>query len=385
MKTIDQLIQTILPEAIKLRHELHKIPELKFQEFKTSALIQTKLTEFGYQNLQVCAETGVVAMLDSGKPGKTIALRADIDALPFSEKNTLPYRSQHAHAMHACGHDGHTATLLAVAWVLQQIKHLLHGKVKLIFQPAEEGGKGSSAMIAAGVLQHPSVDAIFGYHNWPGLPKGSIAVKSGALLAGNGRFEIQILGKVAHTAMPHLAINPVTIGASIIAELERLRQTLAETDKTILNVIHMKCGELKGGMTDTAVITGVYYIEDMDALQRLKSTCQKIIAAAMQNTKADIQIQFREYHSPTINSDAETDLVLQVARENFPFEQIIPLNACQFAADDFSEYLKHVPGCYFLIGSGETTPSVHTDQFDFPDEILAVAIKMLCLISKKPF
>ena len=177
-------------EFTSIRRHLHQIPELAYEEKETSAFVRQKLVEYGYEIQTVIAKTGVVALLDTGKPGKTIALRADMDALPIQEETGLPYQSKNKGKMHACGHDGHTTTLLAVAWLLQQIKSDLSGKIKLIFQPAEEGGKGSLAMINEGVLENPKVDAIFGYHNWPGLPEGMVALRSGTLLAGNGRFEI---------------------------------------------------------------------------------------------------------------------------------------------------------------------------------------------------
>lgn len=192
-------IKEFVPRAIAIRHELHQIPELKYEEFKTSAFISSILKSYGCEVTTGIAKTGLVTVIDSGKPGKTVALRADIDALPLKENTHLSYQSQHSDRMHACGHDGHTATLLLVAQVLQEIKDQFCGKVKLIFQPAEEGGKGSLAMINDGVLEDPKVDAIFGYHNWPGLALGKVGTRAGTILVATGRFEILIRGRVARS------------------------------------------------------------------------------------------------------------------------------------------------------------------------------------------
>jgi len=188
------------------------------------------------------AKTGVVTIIDSGKPGDTVALRADIDALPIQETTNLPYQSQHSEKMHACGHDGHTATLLLVAYLLTNTKDEFCGRVKLIFQPAEEGGKGSLAMIMDGVLENPTVDAIFGYHNWPGLSLGKVGTRVGTILVATGRFELVVTGKIAHTSMPQNAINPVVIGAKIVTALENMQKTVSASG-TIVNVVRFDSGE----------------------------------------------------------------------------------------------------------------------------------------------
>lgn len=185
-------IQRLLPEIIKIRHQIHENPELCYQEIQTSALVINTLEKFGYQVTKNIGITGVSAILDSGKPGKTVALRADMDALPLQENTSLPYQSKIAGKMHACGHDGHTATLLSVAGVLKDMMNEFKGKIKFIFQPAEEGGAGAAAMIKDGILENPKVDAIFGYHNVPFLPLGVVATKSDCLLAAMDIFTISI-------------------------------------------------------------------------------------------------------------------------------------------------------------------------------------------------
>lgn len=380
MHHLQSLIKTKLSEIMQIRRKLHQEPELKFAEYKTSKLVIDTLRSFGITSIEIVAVTGVVATIDSGKPGKVVALRADLDALPIHEETGLDYQSQHENIMHACGHDGHTATLLLTAFLLQQTKHDFTGKVKLIFQPAEEGGKGSTVLIEQGVLANPTVDAIFGWHIWPGLPLNSVATKSGTLLAGNGRFEIKIRGRVAHLSMPQLAVNPVTIGAELIAAIDGLREKYIDTYK-IINVIRFECGEMKGGMTDTAKITGVYFIENNVCLTEIKNDIAQIIKRYNDNTEAEISVSYRSFHTPTINSQLETNLVLNTANEIYSNHDIIKLSSILIASEDFSEYLNHVPGCFFMIGAGEDAVPVHTSKFDFPDNVISTTTLLLVLVA----
>lgn len=371
---IKEYIQKWLPEMIDIRQRLHQIPELKYEEYKTAALIAETLRSYGIAIETGIARTGIIATIDSGKPGKTIALRADIDALPIQELTQLTYQSQHENKMHACGHDGHTATLLLVANILHAMKDQLNGKVKILFQPAEEGGKGSLAMIQAGVLEN--VDAIFGYHNWPGLELGKVGTRSGAILAGNGRFEIMLEGKVAHTSMPENAINPVTIGAKIITEIEHLRKE-CDSRSIVFNIIRFESGEIKGGMTDSAKILGIYYTENEESLVFLKHSLDLILQKISKETLINYHHHFAEFHTPTINTANETDFVLNTARQILNPKDVIELPKCMVAAEDFSEYLKRVPGCFFLVGAGDNAAAVHTAHYDFPDKIIPVAAMMM--------
>lgn len=359
-----------LAEAIAIRHRLHQIPELMYEEKQTGDLICSILKGYGYEVQRGVGRTGIVALLDSGKPGKTIAFRADIDALPIAEETGLSYQSKHPGTMHACGHDGHTATLLLVARILQQTQSQLQGKIKLIFQPAEEGGKGSSAMIQDGVLESPHVDAIFGYHNWPGLSLNALATRSGCILAGNGSFEITIPGKRAHLAKPKDAINPVTIGAQMIQKLENLPSSLVT-----LNVLSFNSGQedWKKGTSEQAELIGCYFIDGRESLDAFKQKVQAIVGSLG-------SVVFHEFHAPTLNSPKETELVFAAA-EKMGIQEIHKLDTCKMAAEDFSEYLKHVPGCYFLIGAGESKPFVHTSAYDFPDEILAPTARLMVQIA----
>lgn len=368
VEIMKEILAQFLDEAIVLRKKLHEIPELKYEEHKTRALIAKSLKSYGYEVQEGIGKTGVVAILDSGKPGKTIGFRADIDGLPIEESTSVPYKSCHPSVMHACGHDGHTATLLLVARVLKEIASQLKGKIKFIFQPAEEGGKGSTAMIKDGVLKDPSIDAIFGYHNWPGLPLKTMATRSGCILSGSGRFEITLHGKRAHLSNPKDAVNPVTIGARIITEIEAL-----STDHLIVNLLSFNSGDWKEGTSEQTELVGCYFIESNETLDQLKKQIHSIVGSRG-------RIVFHEFQSPTINTPKETEVVFAAGRES-RIKDIQKLERCKMAAEDFSEYLKYVPGCYFLIGAGETAAALHTSTYDFPDEIISEAAGLMIQIA----
>ncbi|MCX6956972.1 MAG: M20 family metallopeptidase [Verrucomicrobiae bacterium] len=237
------LLQQLLPEIIELRHHLHAHPELAHEEHETAALVGKTLKKFGYEVTEGIGGTGVSAVLDSGKPGKTVALRADMDALPIHEETDLAHRSTRDGKMHACGHDGHTATLLAAAGALMQCKDQFQGKIKFIFQPAEETGTGAAAMIEDGVLENPKVDAIFGYHNSSKSDFGVFKTKMDCLFASQDVFTVVIHGKGGHAAYPHLTVDPIYIGSMIIQALQGIvSRCSAPVEPVVLSVTQFHAG-----------------------------------------------------------------------------------------------------------------------------------------------
>ena len=369
-------VEKILPKILNIRQQLHQIPELKYEEVKTAKLITETLKSFGYTVQEGIAKTGLIAILDTGKPGKTIGLRADMDALPIDEPQTNSYRSMHPGKMHACGHDGHCATLLAVAYALYQVKDNLKGKIKFIFQPAEEGGKGSTAMIEAGALKNPPVDEIYAFHNWPGLAEGIIAVRPGTILLGNGRIEITIKGKPAHTAQPENAVNPVILGSEVITQLE-MKRFNAALNPTVLNILSFNTGELRG-MAEKAEIIAVYYTETENHLDELKAQIHEVCDRVKEIYKTDIIVAYKPFHSPTINTVNESEKIAQAASNLYGNQKSLKLEKSMIASEDFSEYLKHVPGCFFLVGAGEQAKSVHTEQFQFNENVILIAANVIC-------
>lgn len=390
LKELREKVDVVLQKTIERRRHLHAMPELLYDVHETAAFVKDQLEIMGYEVVVGVGRIGVVALLDTGRPGKVVALRGDMDALPIQEDTNLSYASKNNGKMHACGHDGHTATLLAVAEVLSEFKEELCGKIKFIFQPAEEGGNGAQAMIDDGVLQNPSVDAIFGYHNWPKAPVGKILTKSGAILAGFSRFEVTVKGKVGHVAMPDHAINPVLISADLIKAWQQdvARDFSGDGPAPVINITYINSGKPRTGMTEAAEIMGYLYAAEPSSIdvmkQRLRETSDRIITDyVLPDAKAYCEVKFVDVYYPTVNTLPETELVLSVAEELFGLESVEKLSQTIMGSEDFSAYLRCVPGCFFLVGAGEKVPHLHTAKYDFNDEVFPSAIALMCEIAAK--
>ncbi len=379
MKT---LIQGIIPHYRAIRQKIHQHPELRYEEVQTAALIQHELIQLGLKPQAHIGKTGVVAILDSGKPGKTVALRADMDALPIVEQNTFAYQSQHKGIMHACGHDGHVATLLGVANILSQQKDKLHGKVKFIFQPAEEGGAGALAMINDGVLDNPPVDAIFGYHNYPGLKSGYVQARSGCTMYSNTEFFIEIHGKGGHAAMPEMANNPIPLAASLIQALSQISETLAKQEEhTVLSMTTLHAGKASNVIPEIVRLGGTIRAPSLEAANTATALIQAHIDNQNKESPNTLSVEFNNIYPPTINTQRETDFVLNQAKKLLGEEQVFIKEKSARASEDFSYFLQKVPGCYFFIGNGIESASCHHPAYNFNDEILPVAIELLSTIT----
>ncbi len=384
LATMKEIINRLLPEYKKIRHQLHQYPELRYEEVNTAHLIAQTLRNIGLTPQMKVGKTGVVAVLDSGKSGKTIALRADMDALPIVEETHIAYRSRNEGVMHACGHDGHVATLLACAHVLYEMRHTLKGKIKFIFQPAEEGGAGALAMINDGVLENPTVDAIFGYHNYPGISVGKIQAKSGCTMYGNIEFAIQVHGKGGHAAMPEWAINPITISAELINELNSAAQKLSEQEElTVLSITNIHSGKATNVIPEMAIIKGTIRAPSEKASEKAQKILMEHLTKVNDKYQTQSTITFDGIYPATINSDLETAFVLDLAKSLFGENQVVIKPKSSRASEDFSFFLQNVPGCYFFIGNGENSASCHNPTYNFNDAILPVAIEMLCNIALK--
>lgn len=377
------LIAANAAHYVAIRRNIHANPELGFEEQRTAALVADELRALGLTVTTGIAGTGVVAVIDSGKPGKTVALRAELDALPVSEQTGLSYQSAHARKMHACGHDGHTATLLAVAAALNACKDQFCGRVKLIFQPAEEACKlGAAAMIQAGVLDNPRVDAIFAYHNHPGIAAGVALTRYDSVLSGNTHIAIEIHGKSGHAATPEHNIDPILVGAAIVQTFPIINQQLSTVDEpVIMRITQFNSGVSSNVVPPTAILTGTIRtpsIKQRDAAKQRIQTMAEHLALAHGATAA---VNFIDYLPPTINTPAETDLVFTTLRRVLGAENVQVKTQAARASEDFALYLQKIPGCYFFIGNGVDTPSCHSDRYDFNDAILPKAVEALCGIA----
>jgi hippurate hydrolase len=381
MKTV---IAEIFPYYQALRHRIHAHPELRYEEEVTAQLVATELEKLGLEVQTQIGKTGVVGILDTHKPGKTVALRADMDALPIVEETSLPYQSNNVGKMHACGHDGHTASLLATAHVLSQMKDKLVGKVKFIFQPAEEGGAGAKAMIEDGVLTNPDVDAIFAFHNSPGLPLGTIMARDGCTMYGNCELSITVHGKGGHAAQPERVINPITVASKMILGVnDILNQLMQDNDPTVIAITKIQCGNATNVVADEAYVSGTIRAANQDKFREAKDALRQLFQVIEKEYQAKIEFRFDDKYPPTINTPKEAEFVLKQAKSLFGEDKVRYKSTLTRASEDFSYFLQQIPGCYFFIGNGENSPSCHNAHYNFADEIIPVACELLSHLTIK--
>lgn len=357
----------------RLRRSLHQHPETAFEEVKTSDIIAKQLEAYGIEVHRGLARTGVVGVLKSGDGPKSIGLRADMDALHLDEMNTFSHRSVHEGKMHACGHDGHTTMLLAAAEYLAKHKPFC-GTVYFIFQPAEENEGGGKLMVEEGLFEHFPMDAVYGMHNIPGIPLGSFAVRPGAMMAGFDRFDITINAVGGHAAMPHKAIDPIVIAATLVNALQSIvSRNLDPMHSAVLSVTRITAGETYNVIAQTATLCGTvrYFDPDDQTLiqNRLQSLSQNIAAAY----GAEAEVKYRIDYPPTVNSEKEAAQCARVLKDTFGHEHVDTNPAPLMAAEDFAFMLQSLPGCYIWAGNGSEGPHacmVHNPHYDFNDELI---------------
>jgi amidohydrolase len=376
-------IRSLQSELVAWRRQLHQYPEMAFTEYLTAKFISEKLQQWGITTQTGVAKTGIVATIDSGKPGRVLAIRADMDALPIQEENQVSYCSKHDGIMHACGHDGHIAIALGTAYYLANHRADFKGIVKIIFQPAEEGPGGAKPMIEAGVLRNPDVDAIIGLHLWNNLPLGTIGVRSGPLMAAVEVFKCTILGKGGHGAIPHQTVDSIVVAAQIVNALQTIvARNVDPIDSAVVTVGEFHAGHAHNVIADTAKLTGTVrffnpkYREQNFFQQRI----EQIIAGVCQSYGAGYNLSYSSLYPPVINDAKIADLVREVAISVVETPAgVIP--ECQtMAAEDMSYFLEAVPGCYFFLGSANPAKNLayphHHPQFDFDETALGMGVEI---------
>ncbi len=382
---IEEMIGKALPGLAELRHRLHQIPEIGYAEFKTAVAIRGELARMGIPHIDGVAEapTATIAWIgDTQKP--CIALRADIDALPITEATGLPYASTHPGMMHACGHDGHTATLLGAAGLLKAIGSELPVCVKLIWQPAEEGGGGAERLIRAGVLDGrigPKVRAIFGLHGWPGLKVGVIASKPGELLAATDSFDATFIGRGCHGAFPHMGIDPVTAACEAVINLQQfVSREMDPTQPAVITIGQINAGTAVNIIPDTATIRGTARTLNAAARQKIAASARRRCAGIAAANGCRLDFSWSVGYPPTVNDPTMTAYVADIARKTYGQDWYFPVPRPSMGGEDFAYYLEKVPGCFFLIGveplaAGEYYP-LHSDRYDFTDAAIPIGLRM---------
>ncbi|MDJ0520301.1 MAG: M20 family metallopeptidase [Trichodesmium sp. MO_231.B1] len=374
-------ISKLQPLLVEWRRHLHQRPELGFKEHLTGKFISQKLQEWGIEHQTGIAKTGIVATINSGKPGPVLGIRADLDALPVQELNDVPYRSIHNGIMHACGHDGHTAIALGTAHYLATHRQDFSGIVKIIFQPAEEGPGGAKPMIEAGVLKNPDVDTIIGLHLWNNLPVGTLGVRSGALMAATERFSCTILGKGGHGGMPHQTVDSIVVAAQIVNALQTIvARNIDPIDSAVVTVGQLKAGRAFNVIADTARMSGTVRYFSLDYQNYFSKRIEQIISGICASYGANYEFNYTPLYPPLINNQKVADLVKSVA------ESIVETPAgvvpeCQtMGGEDMSFFLREIPGCYFFLGSANSEKGLayphHHPRFDFDETALGMGVEM---------
>lgn len=374
-------IRILQSNLVDWRRRLHQKPELGFKEQITAEFIQHKLQEWNIPHQTGIAQTGIVATIASNRPGKVLAIRADMDALPIQEANEVSYRSQHEGKMHACGHDGHTAIALGTAYYLNQHKTDWQGTVKIIYQPAEEGPGGAKPMIEAGVLRNPDVDAIIGLHLWNNLPLGTVGVRPGALMAAVECFRASILGKGGHGAMPDQTVDSIVVASQIVNALQTIvARNVKPLDAAVVTVGEFHAGTALNVIANTAEMSGTirYFNPELESLMR--DRLEAIISGICQMHGADYKLDHWQLYPPTINDQAIAELVRSVAVEVVETPVGVVPECQTMGGEDMSFFLNEIPGCYFFLGSANPAKGLayphHHPRFDFDETALGMGVEM---------
>ena len=381
MKTIDA-IAAQAPAIAALRRDIHAHPELCFEEVRTADLVAEKLAQWGIPLHRGMGKTGVVGIVhgrDGGACGRGVGLRADMDALPMQEFNTFAHASKAPGKMHACGHDGHTAMLLAAAQHLAQQRDF-DGTVYLIFQPAEEGGGGARVMMDDGLFTQFPMEAVFGMHNWPGMPAGTMAVSPGPVMASTSEFKITIRGKGSHAAMPHMGIDPVPIACQVVQGFQAIvSRNKKPLDAGVISVTMIHAGEASNVVPDACELQGTVRTFTTELLDLIEHRMRQVAEHTCAAHEARCEFEFARNYPPTVNSPAEAAFARQVMVDILGEDKVLAQEPT-LGGEDFAYMLQAKPGAYCFIANGEgghrdaghgAGPcTLHNPSYDFNDALI---------------
>ena len=389
MIDIRDSVQSLLPELIEFRHDLHAHPELAYRETRTAARVLDRLETVGGLHVRGgIAETGIIVTLNADRDGPCVALRADMDALPVQEQTGLPYASTHDGCMHACGHDGHTTCLLGALLILAGMADDLPGKVKFIFQPAEEGGGGARAMIEAGALDSPKVDAAFALHGWPQVPVGSIRLGSGPVLAACTSFRIAVTGRGAHAAFPHQGDDTVLASAHLITALQAIRSRFVDPlDRAVVSVCAVNGGHAFNVLPDRCELLGTVRSLNPMTHEAILAHVGRIAAATAQSFNTSAEVEFLDSYPVVINDAAATALVADVGRDALGPNHVTIDNTPVMGSEDFAFFSNAVPSSFYCLGvrpvDADDYPQLHSPYYNFSDEAIPVGVTMHCALASR--
>jgi hippurate hydrolase len=367
-------------KIVALRRDIHREPELGFDTEKTAEKVLAALDGLPLEIETGVARNGIVVMLEGEGDGPTVALRADMDALPIQEETGLPFASEIEGRMHACGHDGHTSMLVGAAHVLSGLRDRLGGTVKFVFQPAEEGGGGGRVMVDEGVAD--DVSSIFALHLWPGLPFGKVATKAGPIMAAADAFEMEIRGSGGHGAMPHLAADAVVIAAQVVTALQTVvSREIDPVEPAVLTVGEIGAGTAFNIIPEKARLGGTVRTLNSDLRERMPGRMEAVARGVAKGMRGDANLDYTFSYPVTVNDEGAADRALGVAGDLFGNESVLELPNPSMGAEDFAFFLEMVPGAFIWLGVGTDVSGLHTPQFAFEEEILPRGSALLAALA----
>ncbi|HCF71878.1 MAG TPA: amidohydrolase [Syntrophomonas sp.] len=384
MSQLDQKIAGIEEELLELRKELHRFPELGFQEYRTAEKVAEYMSALGFAVETGIGGTGVIGLLRGGE-GPVIAIRACLDALAVTEQSGVEYASQNPGVMHACGHDGNMAITLGAAKILAQYQDILKGSIKFIFQASEENTGGAAEVIKAGGLKNPEVGAIITLHNWHGIPQGNIVVKPGPVLASSDLFQLEIIGKAGHGAWPHLAVDPIPIAAEVISAFQHIvSREVDPTRPAAVSIGRIEGGTAENIISESVALYGTVRTLDEEVRSFIQKRIGEIARGLTQAARATCKLTYHRIMPPVDNDAQFTAFAAEVLRKAFSGDKVTSEFPPNMGCEEFSLYQQEIPGIFLFIGNdttGRDIVPIHSPNYIFNDKILTVGVKALCEIA----
>ena len=380
MDRIDSIAARLAPELVALRKTLHQHPELAFEEHETAKAVGAFLGKLKIPFKSGIGKTGIVAVLEGAKPGRTIGIRADMDALPIHEQTGLAFASKIQGKMHACGHDVHTVIALGVAAALSEMRGELKGRVKFIFQPAEETLSGARAMIADGALDDPKVDLILGYHNWPAVVAGKVGYNAGAVMAAADAFDITLKGRDGHGAHPHLAVDTLAAAAQLVAQLQTIvSREVKPTSSAVLTIGELHAGRARNIIAGTAELKGICRTLEPGLSEKMEAAVRRMLEGIKAGMRVDYSLEWKRMAPPLRNNEDVLDSLLTSARAALGEENVLQLPEPSMGSEDFAWFAEEVPAAHLRIGSkidGLET-AIHRSNYDCNELAIPVGVRVL--------
>lgn len=369
-------IKNLQQELKDIRRDLHQIPELSLEEYKTSQYIQQYLKSLNIEFEENVLGTGIIAYFKGTNPSKTYCFRADMDALGMEEETDIDFKSTHSCRMHACGHDGHMAIVLGLAKLLNNNRGKLKDNVALLFQPAEEGPGGALPILEKGFLKKYGVDEIFGLHLFPGLEEGKIGLRSGAMMSQNGEFDIHIEGRSAHGAMPHIGIDSIQIASEMVLGMQSIiSRSINPIDPAVLTIGRLEAGEKRNIIAKSAVLEGTIRTFSQDVYDNIKERMMDFKKGIEASYKCQVKMVFRDMYPAVYNDEFLTQIFIESQDKNM-IEILDPI----MLAEDFAFYQKEIPGVFFFLGTGNKekgfTYPLHNGKFNFDEKVLGYGLQV---------